>query len=150
MLEFSLSKEMGPRWIIFAAGLGLIASFALGLSNSTMFYALLPKDENADILVFYQPTCPHCIAEIPTIKRLVSEGYRVSAFNVFRYPQLTKKYGVTETPTIIIPKSRAKLEGEQDYNRILAAMHGTVQWYQKSKAGAGCSVNREEITCSPT
>ncbi|MDN5358238.1 MAG: Thioredoxin [Candidatus Diapherotrites archaeon] len=150
-MDFSLSTEMGPRWIMLLAGVGLILSFAAGLANSTMFYALLPKDENADILVFYQPTCPHCIAEIPTIQKLVSEGISVSAFNVFKYPELTKKYNVTETPTLVITKTGKVLRGEQDYETIKQALAGekTELW---GISGSGCAVNKDNTvgTCSPT
>ncbi len=148
MLDFSLSREMGPRWIIIVAGLGVLIAFALGLSNSAMFYAMLPKDENADILVFYQPTCPHCIAEIPTIKRLVSAGYKISAFNVFRRRDLVEKYGVRETPTIVISRTGSKLVGEQAYDRIVAATKKTKR--EENGTMGGCSINRGAVTCSPT
>ena len=129
------------------AGLGIIISFAAGLSNSIMFYKFLPKDENAEIIVFYQPTCPHCIAEIPTIRKLVADGYSVSAFNVFKRPDLAEKYGITATPTIIITKSGTKLEGAQDYEVIVAAMKGfTSPWVS---SGAACGVS-EVGTCSHT
>lgn len=150
MLEFSVSREMGPRWLITIAALGIVVSFVAGLSNSTMFYATLPKDENAEVIVFYQPTCPHCIAEIPTIKKIIADGHKVSAFNVFKHQDLARKYGVTETPTIVVPRNGTKLVGEQSYESILAAIHGTQSWQTTAQQGAGCSVNPEAITCSRT
>jgi len=146
-MDFSVSTEIGPRWIILLAGLGIIISFAAGLSNSIMFYEFLPRDENAEILVFYQPTCPHCIAEIPTIRRLAAEGYSVSAFNVFKRPDLAEKYGIIATPTIVITKNGVKLEGEQSYEAIIAAINGTTNPW--GSTGAACSVSEVE-TCSPT
>ena len=138
---------MGPRWIILLAGIGMLLSFTAGLSNSIMFYELMPKDENAEILVFYQPTCPHCIAEIPTIRRLVADGYSVSAFNVFKRPDLAEKYQITGTPTIIITKNGTKLEGEQSYDAIVAATKSSDNLWVHSETT--CGVN-EVGTCSPT
>ncbi len=126
----------------------MLGAFAAGLSNSVVFYELLPKDTNAEILVFYQPTCPHCIAEIPTIRKLISAGYSVSAFNVFEYPDLARKYGVSETPTIVIPKTGEKLVGEQDYESIVAALAGRLPWEAESK-GSACGIGGS-TTCSPT
>ncbi len=148
-MDFALSRTMGPRWVIAVAGIGLALAFAAGLSNSIMFYEFLPKDLNADIIVFYQPTCPHCIAEIPTIKKLVADGYSVSAINVFKRPDLAEKYGVIATPTIIITRTGETLEGEQDYKTIVSALKNAKipQWI---KSGATCSVKGVAGTCSPT
>ncbi|NPA76455.1 MAG: thioredoxin family protein [Candidatus Diapherotrites archaeon] len=145
-MEFSLSREMGPKWIMLLAAAGLAISFALGLSNSTVFFETLPKEQNADILVFYQPTCPHCIAEIPTIKKLVAAGYSVSAFNVFKYPRLAEKYHVTATPTIVITRTGEKLEGEQPYTAIISAIHGLSGTWAQNGEACGIGVN----TCSRT
>ncbi len=143
-----MSREMGPRWVMVLAGLGMIASFVIGASNSVLFYETLPKDLNAEIIVFYQPSCPHCIAEIPTIKKLVAEGYSVSTFNVFKRPDLAEKYGITATPTIIITRKGKKLEGEQDYETIVSALKDAKipSWI---KNGSACGV-KEVGTCSPT
>ncbi len=118
-------------------------SFAAGLQNSIVFYELLPKDLNADVVVFYQPACPHCIAEIPTIRELVAMGYRVSAINVLERPDVAAEMGITATPTIYIPSTGIKLVGEQPLERILAALAGI-----SSEEGEACST--EVQACSPT
>ena len=144
LMDFSLSKEMGPRWLIYLSVLGLPIFFALGLNNSTLFYETLPHDVNGDVVVFYQPSCPHCIAEVPTIKKLVSLGYRVSAVNVFQHPDLARAYGVESTPTIVVFPYGIKLVGEQDLNTILKALKGI----HGEGSGESCSVGGS--TCSPT
>lgn len=143
-MEFSLSRDLGPRWVIYLSVLGLPIFFVLGLGNSVLFYESLPHDMNGDIVVFYQPSCPHCIAEIPTIKKLVSLGYRVSAINVFRYPDLARAYGVESTPTIVVFPYGIKLVGEQDLNTILKALKGI----RGGGSGGSCSIGGS--TCSPT
>ncbi len=141
-MQFNVALRR-PAWPFALAALGLVASFAAGLQNSIIFYELLPKDLNADVVVFYQPTCPHCIAEIPTIRSLVSMGYRVSAINVFERPDLAAKVGVSATPTIYVPSTGIKLVGEQPLERILAALAGIT-----SGEGEACST--EVQACSPT
>ncbi len=126
--------------------LGLIGSFAYGLQNSIVFYTTLPSEvPERGILIFYQPSCPHCIAEIPVIKRLVEEGYPVYAINALERPDVASSFGVTATPTIVILPSGTKLVGEQDYETIVEA-------YEKgladAKEGAACGV--ETLTCGVT
>ncbi len=147
-MDFSLSHELGPRWVLCMGAFIIVGAFMAGLSNSVVFYELLPKDTNADILVFYQLTCPHCIAEIPTVKKLIANGYHVSAFNVFEYPDLARKYNITATPTTVIPRTGEKLVGEQSYDSIVAALRGMLPWEQTT-AGNSCGVG-SGATCSHT
>ncbi len=140
-----VDNKLGPIWIMYILALGIIASFILGLNNSVVYYETLPKTKDADILVFYQPSCPHCIAELPTIKRLVADGYRVSAFNVFKHPELAKRYNVTETPTLVVDGH--VLVGEQSYETIKDALN--TNWVPGSgEKGKGCSIGGD--TCSLT
>ena len=144
-MEFSLSRELGPRWVLLLAGLGLVISFVLGTQNSVLFYEYLPHDvPSKGIVVFYQPSCPHCIAEIPTIKKLVSEGYPVYTVNVLKHPELAREFNVQATPTIVILPSRVKLVGEQTYNAIVTAFKEGIA----STAGATCGVRAS--TCGVT
>lgn len=140
-MHFQISRSLGPRYLLIPAFLGLALSFALGLSNSILFYELLPHTADAEIIVFYQPACPHCIAEIPVIREL-SQKYRVSSINVLENPDLARKYGVTATPTIYIPSTGSKIVGEADYNKIVEALEKKGEW-----EGFSCSL---ENTCSPT
>ncbi len=140
-MDFSLHSP--SRLPLLFPFLGIPLSFYFGLSNSIVFYELLPKDPNADIIVFYQPSCPHCIAEVPVIRELVAMGYRVSAFNVLKHPDIARAYGVTATPTIYIPSTGVKLVGEQDLNSLLQALEG-----MEASEGEACSV--EEPVCYPT
>jgi len=136
---------MGPRWLLIPLALLFVLSFALGLSNSILFYETLPHEIPAEgIVVFYQPSCPHCIAEIPVIKRLVAEGYPVYSINALKHPEIARQFGVVATPTIVILPSGVTLVGEQSYEAIVKAYEEGIA----SSSGEACGV--ETYTCGPT
>ncbi len=144
-MDFSLSNELGPRWILVIALLLFVLSFIVGTQNSVLFYEYLPhRIPEKGIVVFYQPSCPHCIAEVPTIKKLVTEGYPVFTINVLKHPDLAREFNVEATPTIVILPSHIKLVGEQSYASIVAAYEKGVA----SVANAACGV--KTFTCGAT
>ncbi len=122
-MEFQVSRKSAKVPLILLAGIPLF--FFLGVQNSIVFYLNLPKDvPSAGFLVFYQPTCPHCISEIPVLKELVKKGYRVSAVNVFERRDLAAEFNVTGTPTIVVFPGRIVLEGEQSLDTLVSALEG--------------------------
>jgi len=141
-VEFEVTQGYGPLWIIILMAGGIPIAFLLGLQNSVYFYKTLPHHLDADVVVFYQPGCPHCVAEIPVIKKLVAMGYKVSAINVLENVEVAREYNVTSTPTLYIPKTHSYLVGEQSLEDILNALKSTVN----ESGGGACSVN----SCSYT
>ncbi len=143
--------SLGRRDVkLFLIGVAIVLlAFYLGTRQSILFYEYLPHSipENG-ILVFYQPSCPKCIEEIPVIQRLVNEGYRVHTIDVYERPDIAALFGVTVTPTIVILPERTKLEGAVSYDDIMRAIKEGVE-----VKGEGCEVNIEgggAIACGLT
>ncbi len=118
--------------------------FYLGLRNSIVFYEMLPKTPPKEgFLIFYQPSCIHCIEEIPEVKKLIKKGYKVSAVNVLEARELASEFGVKVTPTIVIFPQKIKVEGSVSAQRLEElARSKALELFER---GSACSVGGE--TC---
>jgi thioredoxin 1 len=62
---------------------------------------------------FYGTYCPPCRTLMPTIDRLVKDGYSVVKVNVEDRPELASQFGVKAVPTLVV------LKGGQEVSRFV-------------------------------
>ncbi len=110
--------------LIILIAIGIFVSY-LGYSNNIYRYDLIsekgmPKDNF--ILVFYQPSCPHCVSELPIFYKLKYDyNYTIKAINIIEQPKFIKEFNLKATPTIILffNNSSLRVEGEISLDQIL-------------------------------
>ncbi len=148
---FVVKKEKKNYWLIIITITFLFISAFLGWFTSTNRYAKFPSKitNETQIVVFYQPGCPHCIAEFPTINKL-SKNFSISAINIIQNKSYIRKYNISSTPTLLlINKGKSEiLVGEHTYSRIIEAYEklgkGIFIDYQFNQTG--CSVTKNTCT----
>lgn len=103
--------------------IGVIVSI-YGYSRNITRYELFSSDidEYEDkIIVFYQPSCPHCINKLPTIIDLSNE-YNIVAINILNNKNLAKEYDIKTVPTLFLEfnNSSLKVSGSQSKEEIIS------------------------------
>ncbi len=63
---------------------------------------VLGKKNDYGLIVFIQPGCPYCEAQIRILDRASIDGINIKYVDITRYPESISKFGIEVTPTIII------------------------------------------------
>jgi thiol-disulfide isomerase/thioredoxin len=103
----------------------LIAIFIvyMGFQNNIYKYNLFSNNisefENK-IIVFYQPNCPYCVKELPILQDL-SNQYNIVSINVLENVNISNKYEIKATPTLIFMfnNNTKKIESSLNKKEIL-------------------------------
>lgn len=72
----------------------------------------------------YSPTCPHCQKMGPVVSEiaLANQGkYKIGKLNVYAYPMLASRYGITSVPAFLFFKNGKEVErliGEQAKEKL--------------------------------
>ena len=54
------------------------------------------------LLDFYSDSCLPCRGMMPTVDQLAAEGYPVQRINVMQYPDVARRFGVTNIPCFVM------------------------------------------------
>lgn len=79
--------------------------------------SIVPGDTRCTILEFTADWCLPCKEMLPALGKLSEEGWDVRQVNIDRYPDLVRRFQVTNLPTLVI------LDGDQEADRIVGVTH---------------------------
>ena len=78
---------------------------------------------NVVVWFFYQKNCPHCHAQAPVVREVMSKRKDVEVYkiDIRKYPELAREYGIKATPTLIFNYNgrQERIEGYLDYGKFI-------------------------------
>ena len=153
--EFIVKKNKRNNWLLIISITLLFISGFLGWITSTNRYTIFPNkiSNKTQVVVFYQPDCPHCIAEFPTINKL-SKNFSISAINIVENKSYIDKYNITGTPTLLLINHENNKEellvGSHSYEEIVKAYNQLSKgiMLENGFKGGSCSANPKINSCN--
>ncbi|MEM4396179.1 MAG: thioredoxin family protein [Candidatus Woesearchaeota archaeon] len=144
---------------------GIIITTIVGVNQNIHYFEVISVEklpEDNYIMVFYQPSCMHCLKELPKIKILAKE-FPVKAINVIEDPELVQKYEITETPTLILffNNKSTKIKGNVELKNIYSLIelmknssttilenNSKINEFINPNKKSTCNIIQEEKSCS--
>lgn len=151
--------------VLFILVLGIIIATIIGVNQNIHYFEIISVEklpEDNYILVFYQPSCMHCLKELPKIKILANK-FPVKAINVIEHPEIVQKYEIRETPTLILffNNKSTKIQGNIELDKIYSIIElmkksstdisekdQRINELIKSDKKSTCTILPEESSCS--
>ena len=81
-----------------------------------------------EVLFFTMPGCSPCEQAKPQVEELRKQGMKVTEVDVYKHPDLTRQYQITQTPTFIILENGVEIERTSSISALIIILVKMLAW----------------------